>query len=480
MVLKEVTRNEITMTKKHFNQEAVLAFWKKNQKEITRTAAGMVAACLISVGAAALIQPDAYAVYYNGEIVGYVQDTAYVDEALEQMKASVMEATGVQEVTIDRDGLTVEQFKEKTKDITFSGADALTDALVEKKAYTCEAYTITVDGTPVLAMNSEADAQAVLDRVLESYSSANSKILEVSYKEKVEIVASDAKDLQMAQDIDSAVSYILTGTEDPRTYIVEKGDTLWDIARANGMSSAELIAANPGFNPNRLKIGQELSLVAMKPFMTVTITEEVTQLESIPFTTAYTSTDTMYKGQTSIISAGKNGSKEVVSRVISENGVVVSEVILSETVISQPVTQTAYKGTKALVYTAQGRSVTLANPMDRIVITDRYGASRGSRRHVGIDLSNPKGTTIKAAADGLVTFAGYKSSFGKLVIIDHGNGMTTKYAHCDTITVNVGDTVSQGQKIATVGRTGNATGNILHYEVLINGKNQNPINYLDY
>ena len=57
--------------------------------------------------------------------------------------------------------------------------------------------------------------------------------------------------------------------------------------------------------------------------------------------------------------------------------------------------------------------------------------------------------------------------------------MVTKYAHCDQINVSVGDTVGRGQKIGTVGSTGNATGNILHYEVLINGKNQNPINYLD-
>ena len=218
----------------------------------------------------------------------------------------------------------------------------------------------------------------------------------------------------------------------------------------------------------------------MTPFMTVTITEEVTQTVAIPYTTKNTKTDTMYKGQTEIITAGKNGTKEVVSKVISENGVIVSEEVLSETVIAEPVMATAYKGTKALVYTAQGRSVSLSNPMTKIQVSDHYGASRGSRRHVGVDLRNPKGTPIYAAADGLVTFSGYKSSFGNLVIIDHGNGMTTKYAHCDTMTVSVGDTVSKGQKIATVGRTGNATGYILHYEVLINGKNQNPINYLDY
>ncbi|MBQ5797397.1 MAG: peptidoglycan DD-metalloendopeptidase family protein [Firmicutes bacterium] len=468
------------MTKKHINQEAVRAFFDTHKKEIVRTAAGMLVACLVSVGAAALMQPKAYVVSYQGEIIGYVQDTASVDEALDAMKASVMEATGLQSVEIEREGLIVEQFEEKTNEITFASVEELTAQFVEKKAYSCEAYSIVVDGTPVLAMATQEEAETILNKVLEHYSAGNSKILSVDYKEDVEIVATDARDIQIGKDIESGVTYILTGTEDPRTYIVEKGDTLWDIAKANGMSSAELVAANPGFNPNRLKIGQALNLVAMKPFMTVTITEEVTQTEVIPYTTKYTENSNMYRGQTELITAGKNGSKEVVSKVISENGVIVSEEVLSETVISEPVMATAYKGTKALVYTAKGRSVTLQNPMAVIQVSDKFGASRGSRRHVGIDLRNPKGTTIMAAADGLVTFAGYKNSFGKLIIIDHGNGMTTKYAHCDAITVNVGDVVSQGQKIGTVGRTGNATGNILHYEVLINGKNQNPINYLDY
>ncbi|MBQ2867986.1 MAG: hypothetical protein IJE87_06395, partial [Firmicutes bacterium] len=170
------------------------------KKELVRTVAGLLVACLICVGGAALNQPKAYVVSYEGEIVGYVKDAASVDEALETMKASVMEATGLQEVEIDREGLTVEQFEEKTKDITFASVEELTAQFMEKKAYTCEAYSIVVDGAPVLAMASEEEAEAILNKVLEHYSAGNSKILSVEYKEKVEIVATDAKDIQMASD----------------------------------------------------------------------------------------------------------------------------------------------------------------------------------------------------------------------------------------------------------------------------------------
>lgn len=479
------------MIKKHSNQNAVKdqwevyqnrakAVWKSYQKEIVRTTAGVVAACIVSVGGAAMVQPNAYAVSYNGELLGYVQDTALMDEALQAVKDSVSLETGVQEVGIDTAGLDVERTRVKKRSTEFATAESLTALLLEKEAYVCEAYSIVVNGTPVLGVASEDDANAILEAVKNSYSQGNSKILSVEYKETVEILPSDARDVPVVKDVASGLNYILTGTEEPRTYVVEQGDTLWDIAHANGMSSAELIAANPGFDPNRLKIGQTLNLVAMKPFMTVVITEEVTETEAIPFTTQYTNNGSMYKGQTSIITAGKNGSKEVVSRVVSENGIVTSKETLSETVTAEPVMQTAYKGTKALVYTtASGKTISLSNPLASIQISDGYGASRGSRRHVGVDLRASKGMPIYAAADGLVTKVSTTGSYGKLVVIDHGNGVTTKYAHCNSFNVSVGDTVTRGQQIATVGNTGNATGYILHYEVLINRSNVNPANYLN-
>ena len=479
-MIKNVFDQEVIKTQWEVYQQKARALWENHQREIKRTAAGMMIACIVSVGGAAAVQPNAYEISYNDEILGYVKDEASLDEALQKVESSIAEQTGLATVALDAEGLNITRTRVKTKPIEFATAEELTDILLDKQVYRCDAYSIVVDGVPVLAAASEEDANAILERVKQSYSNENSKIISAEYKEKVEVVASDVRDLPVAKDVESGVSYILTGTEDPRTYVVQSGDTLWDIAHANGMTSAELIAANPGFDPNRLKIGQELNLVAMKPFMTMVITEEVTETESIPFTTQYTDNSSMYKGQTSIITAGQNGSKEVVSKVVSENGVEVSREKLSENVVSQPVVQTAYRGTKALTYTtASGKRASLSNPLASIVMSDGYGASRGSRRHAGVDLRSSKGAPIYAAADGLVTKVSSNGSYGKLVVIDHGNGVTTKYAHCTSFNVSVGDTVTRGQQIATVGSTGNATGNILHYEVLINGSNVNPANYLN-
>jgi len=114
------------------------------------------------------------------------------------------------------------------------------------------------------------------------------------------------------------------------------------------------------------------------------------------------------------------------------------------------------------------------------VITSRFG-SRSSIRssaHTGLDIGAPTGTTIKAAASGTVTFVGYKGSYGNLVVISHGNGVQTYYAHCNTLCVSNGAYVTQGQKIATVGNTGNSTGPHLHLEVRVNGVAYNPQNYV--
>lgn len=121
---------------------------------------------------------------------------------------------------------------------------------------------------------------------------------------------------------------------------------------------------------------------------------------------------------------------------------------------------------------------TLIRPVSG-TISSRYGR-RSSGMHTGIDIAAPNGTTIKAAASGTVTFSGGNPnrSYGYYIIISHGNGVQTYYCHCSKLLVSAGTKVSQGQPIAKVGKTGNATGNHLHFEIRVNGVTQNPQNYV--
>lgn len=113
-------------------------------------------------------------------------------------------------------------------------------------------------------------------------------------------------------------------------------------------------------------------------------------------------------------------------------------------------------------------------------ISSRFGwrthpVHGGRSFHTGVDLACPSGTPIKAAADGLVIHSGWYGVYGNTVIIDHGGGVSTVYAHCSTLRVSRGRTVKQGQTIAAVGSTGLSTGPHLHYELRKNGRPQNPI-----
>ena len=99
--------------------------------------------------------------------------------------------------------------------------------------------------------------------------------------------------------------------------------------------------------------------------------------------------------------------------------------------------------------------------------------------HSGLDIATAYGTNIVAAEDGIVTLAQYSSSYGRYIIINHGNGYTTLYAHNSELLVSVGDRVTRGQVIAKAGSTGNSTGPHCHFEVSYNGVRQNPLNYLN-
>ncbi|NLC47037.1 MAG: M23 family metallopeptidase [Firmicutes bacterium] len=116
-------------------------------------------------------------------------------------------------------------------------------------------------------------------------------------------------------------------------------------------------------------------------------------------------------------------------------------------------------------------------------ITSRFGyrvhpIRRRRLFHSGIDIAVSPGTSVKAAACGRVVYAGWRSGYGKTIIIDHGQGIRTLYAHNSRLHVKVGQWVNKGQVICASGNTGTSTGPHLHFEVLLNGQPKNPLDYL--
>lgn len=122
--------------------------------------------------------------------------------------------------------------------------------------------------------------------------------------------------------------------------------------------------------------------------------------------------------------------------------------------------------------------MSLVKPVTGIV-TSRFGARWGST-HTGTDIGAPTGTAIKAVASGTVIFSGWKGTLGKFIVVDHGNGIQSYYAHCSTLLVSKGDAVTAGQQIGKVGNTGRSTGPHLHFEIRKNGAAVNPQNYIGF
>lgn len=123
-------------------------------------------------------------------------------------------------------------------------------------------------------------------------------------------------------------------------------------------------------------------------------------------------------------------------------------------------------------------------PVNYPYLSSSFGWRRHpiSRRHVmheGLDFAAPRGTLIYAASGGVVTVAGYRSGYGKMVEINHGGDLVTRYAHASKVKVKVGDIVSRGQEIAAVGSTGHSTGPHLHFEVRMAGHALDPVLFLE-
>jgi murein DD-endopeptidase MepM/ murein hydrolase activator NlpD len=117
-------------------------------------------------------------------------------------------------------------------------------------------------------------------------------------------------------------------------------------------------------------------------------------------------------------------------------------------------------------------------------VTSRYGNRwhpifKEYRKHNGIDIGASYGASVMAADSGVIIISEYSSSYGNYIVISHGNGITTLYAHLSKRLVKEGDKVAQGSVIGKIGSTGNSTGPHLHYEISKNGATVNPLTYYD-
>ena len=211
------------------------------------------------------------------------------------------------------------------------------------------------------------------------------------------------------------------------------------------------------------------------PTLGVWSTVNTTWDEEIPFETVYKESDTLTKGHSAVETPGEVGIIRHYGIALQENGKELSSAETAQKKMKDPVTQVVLVGTREIGF-GEGTG-TYVKPCSGS-LSSGFG-SRWGRRHTGVDLAAPNGTAITAADSGTVKSAEWNSGgYGNLVVIDHGNGVETWYAHCSEILVKEGDVIEQGELIAKVGSTGRSTGNHLHFEIRISGNPVDPAKYV--
>lgn len=416
------------------------------------------------------IKTRAFNVYLGSEMIGTLRTEEEALKVMEDIRAELCD-TNAADVVLD-------------KELTFEATHAKEDALIGKKDFRdsikskidflVAGYSIRIAGEDVGFVKSEDDAKTIIDEIKTPFvESLEGEVKEVKLLEDV-LIVKDKLPLNRVAEKGEIVDFIKTGGDQIKTHTIEVGESYWTIAMIYDTTVDELMAANPGKDPGRLKPGDEVKLVLPTSKLTVQVVEEVAYTEATAFETIVESDASMFTNQSKVKVEGVKGESHIVANQIKQNGVLIEKEIVSEEVVKEPVDQVVVKGSKEIPKTA-ATGIFMMPTRGRF--TSGYG-SRWGRMHRGIDIAASTGTPIYAADGGTVTHAGWQGTYGNMVEITHGNGYVTRYAHASKVHVSKGTKVYKGQHIANVGNTGRSTGPHLHLEVLKNGAHVNPSKYV--
>lgn len=413
-------------------------------------------------------------VSYDGQVLGRLTSKSEAETVRKDLESITSRTLG-ETYTIDDSLLQYDSGWMLRQDIEDKAV--YEDQLSDEIGLVTSAYCLYVNDVRIGATPYEGALEELLDQLQKAASDEDT--ISCEFAEDVEI----RQEYVPTSEIMNLgyIAELLYSTKTAEvTYEVKKGDTWSQIAAKNDMTSAELLALNPGYNINKLQIGEVLTLSASVPYLTMTVVKQERYLDDVSYNIEYTDSADLYQGDYKVTSKGEYGKADVMAKATYVNGEETERTILSSVTLKEPVTEYRLRGTKVRptwMPTGSFRWPTSGR------ISSYFGGRKspggiGSTNHKGIDIAVPRGTPIYAADGGTVTYSGWMSGYGYLVQIDHGNGYVTRYGHNSSLTVNVGQHVYKGQQVARAGSTGNSTGNHCHFEVRYNGVAKNPLNYL--
>ena len=432
-------------------------------------------AVLLAVVQLMVGSPYTLAVDVNGVTVGHVANEDVFDSAREDVLQRVNYAgtSSDTQLTIEptyRLAISTDVLDESQM------ADAILSAVSDEIT---EGTALYLDGE-LTAVCAEGDQlQMYLDGMLDAYKDPNDPDAVVSFNRTVTL-EDGLYFTDSFMDYADVVALLSGVRQAQQVYTVQQGDSVSLIATKNNLTTAELCELN-GITPDTaIYPGDELIVTREEAMLEVHITKNVTWTEEIPFTTEKTQSSDYAYGTTHTVQQGENGVRTITAQnVYDTQGNLLSQTITSSEVTKEPVTQKIVVGTKL----PSGSVAQVGNGTFIWPVPQYTGCSRWySSSHKGVDINAPAGTPIYASSSGVVSKAGYERSgagtgYGYSIIINHGNGYSTVYAHCLSLTVSAGQSVSQGQLIGYVGSTGQSSGNHCHFEIRYNGRYLPPQNY---
>lgn len=301
-------------------------------------------------------------------------------------------------------------------------------------------------------------------------------IREVGFSREVE-AAEICLPRGLLTDVSEAVDLLLQ-EEEEEIYVVQKGDVLSEIALRLDIPMERIVALNDSMEDENttLHIGDRLVVGLPEPELSVTRVEEECYEESYETDVVYVDNHNWYTNRSRVVRQPSAGVRRVVAKVFYQNGREVSREILEEEIVEEAVAKVVERGTRVVP--------TYVRPVSGGRLSSGFGirsapVKGASTNHKGVDWAVPSGTAVHASCGGRVSKAGWGSGYGYVVYIEHEDGRQTRYGHLSKVLVKAGQEVRQGDRIALSGSTGNVSGPHLHFEILINGSQVNPLNYLE-
>lgn len=414
----------------------------------------------------------------KGCLIGTRMEEEQIAEAMYDILKSAVITPKKEAYTVKINEITVNlaskeevvQLLENTKN-RFDVNDEFTVELVEDTEGSFTALTANLS-KPGVESKESAVVFATMggeDAAEEDESVFEDGLLSVGFEQPIEIVEAYVSEDQLTT-VQEAYDMLTKEKEENQIYTVIAGDCMSIIAEKNHLSTAKLYELNEGITENTLlQIDQELIITVPEPELSVLMQEEVTYEEEYQADTVYVDNDNWYSTTQVVLEEGTMGYREVVAVVSTRNGKEEDREIIHENIIVESQPKVIERGTMT--------PPTYVKPLNGGTLTSYFGP-RWGRTHKGVDWGVPTGTTVFASSGGTVVSAGWNGGYGYCVYIQHPDGRQTRYAHLSKITVSYGEYVAQGERIGLSGNTGNSTGPHLHFEILINGTQVNPLNYL--